>query len=189
MVLAIVGLHPSASHLLQAQQLHHGVRGRDPAIQDLRDEVFLEVAVDALSLGREFAAVRYVGLGWEVEHVLRHAVSNRSHQRFQFVQALEAGDLLALKSTHDGVLLAESRERRAKDGLVQESELGVDIERAVRHRRAGEREARPGMRSEPLERQACFAAGGLQAVAIVDEQSTGEVVPGCCFEVVDESAC
>jgi hypothetical protein len=110
-----------------------------------------------------------VRFGRQVEDVLRDAERDGLHEGFEFIEVLEARDLLLLEAAHYGILLTEGGVRWPEDRGIKEAELRVGIERRVRQRRAGERQARAGARSKPLERQARLAAGGLQAVRFISD--------------------
>src|SRR5690606_5645173 len=59
----------------------------------------------------------------------------------QFLLVLPADDLVAAIAAGDRVARLEPREAGPVDGRVDRPELGVQVERAVRRRRAGQTEA------------------------------------------------
>ena len=122
-----------------------------------------------------------VGFRRQVQHFFPDPERDPAHQAFQLVELLEPGDLLVLVAAHHGVCLPEGAEGRSENRNIEEPEDGVDVHRAVRHRRPGERDPVRGMHPKPLKTQRGLAAGGFDPVRFVgnDQIPSDLFRPGC----------
>ena len=102
----VVGRHAASGHLLEAQKLHHRVRGRYGPVLHARHEVLFEIPVDPGGFAGQIAVVRDVRGRRQIEHFVADPERDPAHQAFQFVELLEAGNLLPLVAAHDRVLRA-----------------------------------------------------------------------------------
>ena len=136
---SLAALATPHSSLFQSQIRHSKPgSGHDP-VTDLGHEVLFEILVHAPRLGAEIAVVRDVGCRGEIQHFRTDPERDAAHQPLQFVELLEAGDLLVVVAAHDGVFGPERAEGWAEDGDIEKPELREDVHRAMRQWRAGKR--------------------------------------------------
>ena len=130
--LPVVGLDgdEAGCDLLQARGLHQRVRHIDHTVFELTRDVEFGGSVDLAYLRRQVDVDLGVHGLWENEHGAIDLIGDAAHTLGHVLLVLIAGDLGEATARVDlRVEVAEANERRAEDVRVDESHLGVDVQR------------------------------------------------------------